>query len=398
MVVTESPKDGMGKAALYASVGPELTQYDVDADDAVLVRRGTVTLPTNVQYAWPHASRRHLYVATSNSASGMGPAGDKHQVSAFRIDPASGALAPHGDPITLPTRPIHMTTDVPSTHVLVAFSNPSALRVYRINADATLGAEIAQKGPLDFGIFGHQARVSPDNRLAILVTRGHDAAGGKPEDPGALKIFDYRDGMLTNGVSVAPNGGYGFGPRHLDFHPSGPWVYVALERENRLDMFEFAGGALSAAPAFRKDTLSAPRGGSARQVVGTVHVHPNGRFVYVANRASSTTERDGRQVFAGGENTLAVFAIDPATGEPTLIQHVDTRGIHCRTFHIDPSGRLLVAAHIMQLPVPDGATLRTLPASLSVFRIGVDGRLDFVRKCEVDVGDKTMWWMGMVAL
>ena len=86
------------------------------------------------------------------------------------------------------------------------------------------------------------------------------------------------------------------------------------------------------------------------------------------------------------------------TGEPSLIQHVDTRGIHCRTFQIDPSARLLVAAHIMPLPVKDGATLRIVPASLAVFRVDGDGRLDFVRKYDVDVGDKTMFWMGMVPL
>jgi hypothetical protein len=33
---------------------------------------------------------------------------------------------------------------------------------------------------------------------------------------------------------------------------------------------------------------------------------------------------------------------------------------------------------------------------LSVFRIGTDGRLDFVRKYDVDVGDQQMFWMGMV--
>ena len=104
-----------------------------------------------------------------------------------------------------------------------------------------------------------------------------------------------------------------------------------------------------------------------RQAAGTVHVHPNGRFVYAVNRASSTTEVDGKPVFAGGENTLAAYEIDPATGEPNLIQHIDTRGIHCRTFHIDPSGRLLVAAHIMALPVRDGGAIRTVPASLAVF-------------------------------
>ena len=204
---------------------------------------------------------------------------------AFRIDPASGALSPHGAPIRLPTRPIHMATDIPSEYILVAFSNPSAIRVYRINADATPGEEVMQPGPIDPGIFAHQVRATPDNRRVVLVTRGHDAAGGKPEEPGALKVFDFRSGVLRNEVSVAPGGGYGFGPRHLDFHPTRPWVYVSLERQNQLDMFELMDGGLSPTPRFRKDALADPATPH-RQVVGTVHVHPNGRTVYVANRAS----------------------------------------------------------------------------------------------------------------
>lgn len=398
MPQSASAETRSARAALYASIGPDLTQYDVDVGNAALVRRGTVTLPVNVHYAWPHASGRYLYVASSNSASGLGPVGDKHHVTAFHIDPASGALTRHGDPIALPTRPIHMTTDVPSEHLLVAFSNPSALRVYRINRDATPGDEVRQPEPIDAGVYGHQVRVSPDNRMVILVTRGHDAAQGKPEEPGALKVFDYQDGLLTGEVSVAPNGGYGFGPRHLDFHPAEPWVYVSLERQNKLDMFRIAHGALSADPVFREETLAEPGNIRGRQAAGTVHVHPNGRFVYAVNRASSTTELDGKPVFAGGENTLAVYRIDPASGEPTLIQHIDTRGIHCRTFHIDPSGQMLVAAHIMGLPVRDNGGVRTVPASLAVFRIRPDGTLDFVRKYDVDVGDRTMFWMGMVRL
>ena len=128
-------------------------------------------------------------------------------------------------------------------------------------------------------------------------------------------------------------------------------------------MFTFAGDTLSAAPAFRKDTLAEPHNIRGRQVAGTVHVHPNGRFVYAVNRASSTVESAGERVFAGGENTFAVYSINPTTGEPSLLQHVDTHGIHCRTFHIDPSGRLLVAAHIILLSVREGAALRTVPAS-----------------------------------
>jgi hypothetical protein len=33
-----------------------------------------------------------------------------------------------------------------------------------------------------------------------------------------------------------------------------------------------------------------------------------------------------------------------------------------------------------------------------VFRIGPDGKLDFVRKDDVDTRDKIMFWMGMVPL
>lgn len=383
------------KLALYANVANELIHYDIDVSGAALTRRGAVKLPANVQYVWPHASKPFLYAATSDSASGMGPAGANHHVSAVRIDPGSGALSHHGDPISLPTRPIHMATDIPSEHVLVAFNNPSAIHIYRINADGTPGAEVAQPGPIDPGIFAHQVRATPDNKQVILVTRGHDPAGPKPEEPGALMLWDFKDGVLSNQQKVAPDsglgGGYGFGPRHLDFHPAKPWVYVSLERENRLDMFTLEGGRLSPRAAFRKNNLSQLGVPGARQAVGMVHVHPNGRFVYVANRASTAVGG----VFAGGENTLAVYAIDQATGEPTIIQHVDTRGIHCRTFHIDPSGRLLVAAHIQGIRLRDGGEV---PCCLSLFRVGDDGRLDYVRKYDVDVsGGRTQWWMGMVA-
>jgi hypothetical protein len=48
----------------------------VDVASAALVKRATVTLPASVQYAWPHASRRYLYVASSSTAPVAGPGGD----------------------------------------------------------------------------------------------------------------------------------------------------------------------------------------------------------------------------------------------------------------------------------------------------------------------------------
>src|ERR1700754_279717 len=116
----------MNKVSLYANVGPELTHYDVDVEGAALTRRGTITLPANVQYAWPHTSRGFLYVATSDSESGMGRAGTNHHVTTLKIA-GDGALSQHGAPIALPTRPIHMATDIESRFVLVAFNNPGAI-------------------------------------------------------------------------------------------------------------------------------------------------------------------------------------------------------------------------------------------------------------------------------
>ena len=39
-----------------------------------------------------------------------------------------------------------MTTDIPSENILVAFNNPSALHIYRINKDFTPGEEVKQAG------------------------------------------------------------------------------------------------------------------------------------------------------------------------------------------------------------------------------------------------------------
>src|SRR6266851_3804218 len=386
------------KVALYANVGADLTHYDVDVAGAELTKRETVTLPAAVQYAWPHASRRYLYVASSSSAPGYGTQGTEHHVTALAIDPSTGALTPHGAPIPLPTRPIHISTDIPSAYILVAFNNPSAVRVYRINPDFTPGEEVKQPGPIDSGIFAHQVRVTPDNRLAILVTRGNEGTPTKPEDPGALKVFDYKDGVLSNGVSVAPDGGRDFGPRHLDFHPTKPWMYVSIETQNKMYTYKMDGGRINPEIAFRAETLAESKNRRSRQAAGTVHVHPNGRFLYGANRAQDTVDYQGKKVFKGGENSIVVYAIDQSTGEPTPIQHIETRAIHPRTFHIDPSGRLLVAQHNLPVDVRDGETVQTIPAGLSVFRIGDDGKLNFVRKYDVDVGGKTMFWMGMVQL
>jgi 6-phosphogluconolactonase len=394
--VPVSAQQNSRKVALYTNFSSELVQYDVDVANATLVKRGAVTLPATVQYAWPHASRRYLYVASSDYFSN--PKTTQHYVTALRIDPETGELSKHGESVLLPARPVHMTTDIPSEHVLVAFNLPSGVRVYRINRDFTIGNEIPQPGVTDGGIFAHQIRVTPDNRHAILVTRGNSATPRKPEDPGALKMFDYDRGTLSNEASIAPDGGIGFGPRHLDFHPTRPWVYVSLERQSKLYVYQLQEGRLEADTSYRKETVVEPKNINPRQLAGAIHVHPNGRFVYVANRNDGTVDFNGKKIFAGGENSIAVYSIDQTTGEPTIIQNADTQRFYPRTFHIDPSARLMVAQNTMPINIREGDNLRAVSAGLTVFRIADDGKLTFERVYDMDVDKETGLWMGMVGL
>ncbi len=399
-------QDKAGRTVLYAAAGAELIQYDVDTQNGALNRRGSVTLPANIQEAWTHPSKKFLYVAWSNggasyqAGAGTGRSGNQHGVSAFQIDPASGSLTLHGKPAALPSRPIYITTDMDGTHVITAHNDPSALTVHRILPDGTVGEEVKQTEKLDFGIYGHQVRMDPSNRAVILVTRGNAPTATKPEDPGAIKIFRYKNGVLSNLESVAPNRGFNFQVRHLEFHPSGRWDYVTLERQNKIQAFaRSADGTLSAEPIFSKDTLADPAKPHNGQAASSIHVHPNGRFIYVANRAGGTVEFEGKRVFAGGENSIAVFSIAPQTGEPTLIQSVDTRGSQPRTFALDSSGSVLAVANQSSALVRDGSSVKTVPADLVMFRIGADGKLEFKHQYEIETGgSRILFWVGMVSL
>ena len=131
--------------------------------------------------------------------------------------------------------------------------------------------------------------------------------------------------------------------------------------------------------------------------MGAIHVHPNGRFVYVSNRADGTVDQEGKRIFNGAENTISTFSINQETGEPTLIQTEDTRGMHVRTFSVDPSGTMLVAGCMITRDILKDDALEHVAGGLSVFRIHADGTLTFLHKYEQEVGAERLFWMGMVS-
>jgi 6-phosphogluconolactonase len=390
-VSAQRPVDTPSRVALYAGMGEELITFSIDVERATLGRQSSLMLPGFVQEAWASPGGTFLYVAWSNggssyAGSGVEPRGDRHGITAFRVD-ARGALSQHGPPAPLRSRPIHITGDGPGRYLLVAYSDPSGVSVHAINADGSVGAEVPQRGPLDAGIYAHQVRVLPSNRAVILVTRGNEPTASSREDPGALKVFRYDAGNLSDEISIAPQNGLGFRARHLDFHPTRPWVFLTIEAQNRLDMYRRTDDGLEPMPAFSASTLADGGGVRSGQTTSTVHVHPGGQFVYVGNRGAPT----------GGRNEIAVFRINDATGEPSLVQNVDTRGFTPRTFALDPSGRLLVVGNQNSVSVPEGGATKLVPANLAVFRVANDGTLTFVQRYDIAVARKPLWWMGIVA-
>jgi 6-phosphogluconolactonase len=384
-------------AVLYNAVGPDLAYWRVDVGNAELTRQGSMTLPALIQYAWRHPAKPILYVASSNFVP-MGDPGGKHHLTALRIDPATGALSPFGASVAIRARPIHMTVAASGNWLFTAYNIPSGMSVHPLGPDGAIGDEIRQAHPIDAGIYAHQIRVMPSDETVVLVTRGNNAAAAKPEDPGALKVKALKNGQLTDIASIAPTSGFGFGPRHVDFHPTNPWMYVSVERQNQLHMFRTHDDNLEPEPVFVTTTLIEPGNLRPEQMAGPIHVHPNGRSVYLGNRASGLTEVAGKKVAAGGENSVAVFRINDVTGEPKLVQAIDTHGFHPRTFSIDPTGRMLVAGNLLELPVRDGDKIRIQPATLSVYSIADDGGLSFVRSYDIETKGLTQWWSGFVAL
>ena len=65
--LSSAPAHKSSLGVLYAAAGAELAQYAVDAERASPVKRRSIRLPANVQYAWPHPSREYFYVHTSDA-------------------------------------------------------------------------------------------------------------------------------------------------------------------------------------------------------------------------------------------------------------------------------------------------------------------------------------------
>lgn len=164
------------------------------------------------------------------------------------------------------------------------------------------------------GPHAHQIVIHPNNREVYVCDLGIDT----------IKAYRYNNQDLVPDSNLDCKVTKGGGPRHLVFDGKGNRAYVINELTAKISVLERKGGAFMEIGIY----ASLPNGFRGTPSGSAIRLHPNGHFLYVANR--------------GGE-TITSFAI---TGnELKLMKHTYTLGEELREFNISPDGKWLLACH-----------------------------------------------------
>lgn len=279
----------------------------------------------NPSFVAIHPSRRFVYaVGEINDFQGNKTGG----VSAFAVDASTGQLTRINQQSSHGAGPCHLIVDAAGKNVLVANYGGGSVACLQIKEDGSLGsasAVIQHEGSSvnprrQTGPHAHSINLDADNRFAVAADLGLDKV--------LIYRFESETGKLTphepSSVSVRPGGG----PRHFTFHPGGRFAYANNEITSTLTAFAYDAGRGVLEEIHTVSTL--PDDVHGDNSTAEVRVHPNGRFVYVSNR---------------GHNSIAIFAVDRASGRLSPAGHEPTRGEIPRNFNLDPTGRYLLAAN-----------------------------------------------------
>jgi len=299
--------------------------YRFDAATGQATPIGLVAETVNPSFLAIDPTRRFLYAVNEVSDYQGKKTG---AVSAFAIDRKSGKLTFLNEVPSHGAGPCHVSLDQTGKYVLVANYDSGSVAVFPVLKDGKLGEASAvdqhtghgpnpehQEGP-----HAHQIDVSRDNRFALNTDLGLDQV--------LVYRFDAAKGTLAANdppfAEVAP----GAGPRHFVFHPGNKFVYVIAELGSTVTEFSYdaATGGLKRLTAV--STL--PEGFKGQNDTAEIKVDAAGKFLYGSNR---------------GHDSIAVFALDPATGSPKLLENVSTGGKTPRNFEIAPGGGYLLAAN-----------------------------------------------------
>jgi 6-phosphogluconolactonase len=296
---------------------------ELDLGSGSVTSKGAVARLANPTFLAIHPDRRFLYaineVSKFNGKKGGG-------VSALAINPASGRLTLLNQESSVGSGPCHLSVSSDGKNALVANYGSGSVACLPIHADGSLAPASSfiqhegksvdtgrQEGP-----HAHSINLDRANRYAFAADLGLD------------KILVYR--FESDKGSLVPNDppfakvAPGSGPRHFALHPNGRFAYVISEMANKVTAFSFDADKGTLTEIQTISTLPADFKGIS--YAAEVQVHPSGRFVYGSNR---------------GHDSIAIFAVDAATGKLTATGHQSTLGKNPRNFSLDPTGAFLLA-------------------------------------------------------
>jgi 6-phosphogluconolactonase (cycloisomerase 2 family) len=174
-------------------------------------------------------------------------------------------------------------------------------------------------------------------------------------DKGLDRIFSFRfdNGRLEPAAQPHVATRENAGPRHLAFHPNLPYAYAVNELDSSVTAYRYDADSGALAPLQVLPTLPDTYTGNSR--AAAIAIDGAGRHVYASNR---------------GDDSIAIFAIDAATGRLRFLEAQPTLGRTPRFFTLDPESRYLYAANeesdtIVTFRV-DAATGRLTPTGATV--------------------------------
>ena len=301
--------------------------YRFDAATGKATPVGLVAETANPSFLAIDPTQRFLYAA-NEIADYQGQKNGGHKsgaISAFAIDRKSGKLTLLNQVSSHGAGPCYVSFDQMGKYVLAANYGGGNVAVFPVFKDGRLGeasSVIDHTGPTvdPLGAEPHQIDLSSDNRFAIASYLGLDKLLVYRFDParGTLAANDPPFAQLHPGAR----------PRHFDFHPNYKFLYVLEEATSTVDEFSYDAATGTLRQMATVSTL--PEGFKGDNTTAEIKVHPDGKFLYSSNR---------------GHDSIAVFAIDAATGVPRFLEAVPTGGKKPRNFGIAPGGSYLAAAN-----------------------------------------------------
>jgi len=259
------------------------------------------------------------------------------QAYSYSIDKSSGALKLVGTGTLAESYP-YIALDRSGRFLLGASYGANQVGVNPVGADGRVG-EPLQVIPTARN--AHSIRTDNTNRFVFVPHLGTDQV--------FQFLFDEKSGRLSANTPPVLQLKQGSGPRHLIVSSDNRFVYLLNELTGMVTTLSLDPNAgtlkeLDSVSVLPPDTKLVP--GVPRGAVGTpganqaprdttndiwasdLHLTPNGRLLYAAERTSST---------------LGAFRVDTASGKLTYLGSTSTEK-QPRGFNIDPTGRFVVVS------------------------------------------------------